>query len=187
MRHLKQYFSEHPVIAGVRNKSEVQRAVKSDVIMLFILDADIFNIKKISRQAKENDKLIFIHLDLMEGLAGDEKAVEYLAQNELCDGVVSTKSRLIKAAAKYDLMAIQRLFLLDSAAIRSGKKLIKNNNPDAIEILPGIAAPYFIENVENKCPVIGGGLIRTKEEIEELVEKGVFAVSTSKKKLWDKA
>lgn len=186
MRHLKNYFAEHPVIAGVRDRSELQRAVKSDVIMLFILNADIFNIDKISRQAKENDKLIFIHLDLMEGLAGDKKAVEYLAQNELCDGVVSTKSRLIKAADRYDLMAIQRLFLLDSAAIRSGKKLIKNNNPDAIEILPGIAAPYFIENVESRCPVIGGGLIRSRQEITELVEKGVFAISTSKKELWDK-
>ncbi len=184
MRHLKNYFAEHPVIAGVRNKTELQQAVKSDVIMLFILNADIFNVEEISRLARENDKLILIHLDLMEGLAGDEKAVEYLAENELCDGVVSTKSRLIQAADRYDLMAVQRLFLLDSAAIKSGKKLIKNNNPDAIEILPGVAAPYFIENVESSCPVIGGGLIRTREEIEELVEKGLFAVSTSQQELW---
>ena len=186
MRHLQKYFDEHPVIAGVRNKSELDRAVESDVIMLFILDADIFNIEDISRQAKENDKLIFMHLDLLEGLASDEKAVKYLARNELCDGIVSTKGRLIRAAGSEGLMAIQRLFLLDSAAIRSGKKLVSNNRPDAVEILPGIAAPYFLEHVQRNCPVIGGGLIRSREEIEELVEEGVFAVSTSKQELWFK-
>ena len=184
MKHLSNYFDEHPVIAGVRNKSELSQALKSDVIMLFVLDGDIFNIPDISEQVKRNDKLMFLHLDLMEGLANDKKAVEYLAKNELCDGIVSTKGNLIRAAGSEGLMAIQRLFLLDSAAIRSGKKLVSNNRPDAVEILPGIAAPYFLEHVHGDCPVIGGGLIRSREEIDELVEKGVFAVSTSKQKLW---
>jgi len=53
-------------------------------------------------------------------------------------------------------------------------------------ILPGIAAPYFIEHVykELLCPVIAGGLISNKSEIEELFQKGVLAVSTSIKELW---
>ncbi len=184
MRHLESYFQEHPVIAGVRNENELSRALRSDVIMLFLLDGDIFSIDEISRQAREHDKILLLHLDLIEGLAGDEKAVEYLARRELCDGIVSTKSRLIKAAGQQDLMAVQRLFLLDSAAIESGKKLIKNYNPDAVEILPGIAAPHFLENVSQSCPVIGGGLIRSRKEIDELIEQGVFAISTSKENLW---
>jgi glycerol uptake operon antiterminator len=55
-----------------------------------------------------------------------------------------------------------------------------------VEILPGIAAPYFIEHIykELLCPVIAGGLISNKIEIEELFQKGVLAVSTSIKELW---
>jgi glycerol uptake operon antiterminator len=55
-----------------------------------------------------------------------------------------------------------------------------------VEILPGIAAPYFIEHVykELLCPVIAGGLISDKSEIEKLFQKGVLAISTSRKELW---
>jgi len=186
LKHLANYFQNHPVIAGVRNKEEIDRALKSDVIMLFVLDGDIFNIPEIAQKIKDHDKLIFLHLDLIEGLASDHKAVRYLAKNELCDGIVSTKGRLIRAAKKEGLMAVQRLFLLDSAAIKSGHQLMKNNKPDAVEILPGVAAPYFLQSVDSFCPVIGGGLIRTKEEVDDLIEQGVFAVSTSKQELWFK-
>jgi glycerol uptake operon antiterminator len=53
-------------------------------------------------------------------------------------------------------------------------------------IFPGIAAPYFIEHVYKKllCPVIAGGLISDKSEIEKLFQKGVLAISTSRKELW---
>jgi glycerol-3-phosphate responsive antiterminator len=49
-----------------------------------------------------------------------------------------------------------------------------------------LIAPYFIEHVykELLCPVIAGGLISDKSEIEELFQKGVLAVSTSRKELW---
>ena len=64
--------------------------------------------------------------------------------------------------------------------------MLKHNQPDAVEILPGIVAPYFVEHIykELLCPVIAGGLISGKSEIEELLQKGVLAVSTSKKELW---
>jgi len=186
VEHLRHYLNKHPVIAGVRNDEQINQALESDVIILFVLDGDIFTIPGIANKIKEHDKLIFLHLDLIEGLASDYKAVKYLAQNGLCDGIVSTKGRLIRAAKKEGLMAVQRLFLLDSAAIKSGHQLMKNNKPDAVEILPGIAAPHFLESVNISCPVIGGGLIRTRNEIDELVRKGVFAVSTSKVELWFK-
>jgi glycerol uptake operon antiterminator len=70
--------------------------------------------------------------------------------------------------------------------IYTGEQILKHNQPDAVEILPGIAAPYFIEHIykELLCPVIAGGLISNKIEIEELFQKGVLAVSTSIKELW---
>ncbi|MBA7542245.1 Glycerol uptake operon antiterminator regulatory protein [subsurface metagenome] len=114
------------------------------------------------------------------------EGVVYLAKKELCNGIITTKNNLINIAKKEGLITIQRLFLLDSAALKTGEQILKHNQPDAVEILPGIAAPYFIEHVykELLCPVIAGGLISDKSEIEELFQKGVLAVSTSKKELW---
>lgn len=187
MEHLKNYFKKNPVMAGLRNKTSLNKALQSKVIALFILYGDITLLPKIMDKAREHDKLIFLHIDLIKGIARDKMGVKYLAKNNLCDGIVTTKSSLINAAKKEDLMAIQRLFLLDSGALKTGEHLISNNKPDAVEILPGIAAPYFIEHVKHKppCPIIGGGLIRERQEVENLVKKGVLAVSTSNSELWN--
>src|SRR6056297_3251631 len=187
MKHLKNYFTKNSVIAALRNNEEFRKALWSDAILLFVLSGDISNLSKMMEEARKYDKLIFLHIDLIKGIAADKAGIKFLADNNLCDGIVSTKSNLIKEAQKWDLMAVQRLFLLDSASLNSGENMIKNNEPDAIEILPGIAAPYFIDHVSNinDCPVIAGGLIREKEEINKLIEKGVMAISSSDHHLWN--
>jgi glycerol uptake operon antiterminator len=158
----------------------------SKVSALFILHGDIFNLPQIMLEGKEHNKMIFLHLDLIKGIGKDKEGIIYLTRKKLCDGVVTTKSNLIEVAKREGLIVIQRLFLLDSASLKTGERLLKQNQPDAIEILLGIAAPYFIEHIYKKliCPIIAGGLIRKKEEIDELFKKGVMAVSTSKKELW---
>ncbi|MFW5998996.1 MAG: glycerol-3-phosphate responsive antiterminator [Halanaerobiaceae bacterium] len=187
MEHLQSYFKKNPVIAGIRNKKSLLKALNSNLIALFILYGNIMDLPDIMNKARKHDKLIFLHIDLIRGIAQDKEGVEYLANNNLCDGIVSTKSNLIKVAMKNDLMAIQRLFLLDSAALKTGKHFLLNNQPDAVEILPGIAAPYFIKHIQKKhlCPVIAGGLIRTREEVKKIVKKGALAVSTSNSELWN--
>ncbi len=186
MQDLKESFREHPVIASIRNDSDFKYALNSKVAALFILHGDIFNLPQIIKECKKHNKLVFLHMDLIKGIGRDKEGIIYLARKELCNGIVSTKSNLITAAKKEGLIAIQRLFLLDSAALKTGEQLLKNNQPDAVEILPGIAAPYFIEHIYKKllCPVIAGGLISDKIEIEELFQKGILAISTSRKELW---
>jgi len=187
MKHLKNYFKNHPVIAGVRDKQSLNKAVNSSSIALFVLHGNIMELNGIMDMAREYDKLVFLHIDLIKGIARDRAGVKFLAENSLCDGIVTTKSNLIKAAKKENLMAVQRLFLLDSAALETGKHLLESYRPDAVEILPGIAAPYFIAHIKQRklCPVIAGGLIRKKDEVRELIDSGVMAISTSNEDLWD--
>jgi len=186
MQDLRDCFREHPIIASIRNDTDFIYALNSKVTALFILYGDIFNLPRIIEECKKHNKLVFLHMDLIKGIGRDREGVIYLARKELCNGIVTTKNNLINIAKKEGLIAIQRLFLLDSAALKTGEQILKHNQPDAVEILPGIAAPYFIEHVykELLCPVIAGGLISNKSEIEELFQKGVLAISTSIKELW---
>jgi len=187
MEHLRHYFEKNPIIAGLRGNEFLEIAVKSSIIAMFILYGDIFDLPIIMEKAREHDKLVFLHIDLLEGIGRDKKGIRYLAQHDLCDGIVTTKSNLIFAAKSEGLIAIQRLFLLDSAALRTGEHLLENNTPDAIEILPGLAAPYFIKHVDYQpaCPVIAGGLITKREEVNHLLKENVLAVSTSNQELWN--
>jgi len=186
MKNLEKYLKEHFIIASIRNDSDFKYALNSKVTAFFILHGDIFNLPRIMKECKEHNKLVFLHIDLIKGIGRDKEGIIYLTRKKLCDGIVTTKSSLIEVAKKEGLIAIQRLFLLDSASLKTGERLLKQNQPDAIEILPGIAAPYFIEHIYKKllCPVIAGGLISNKIEIEELFQKGILAISTSKKELW---
>ena len=144
MQDLREYFKEHPVIASIRNNTDFTYALNSKAVALFILHGDIFNLPQIMKECKNRNKLVFLHMDLIKGIGRDREGIIYLARKGLCDGIVTTKSNLINIAKKEGLIAIQRLFLLDSAALKTGELLLKNNQPDAVEILPGIAAPYFI-------------------------------------------
>jgi glycerol uptake operon antiterminator len=186
MQDLKKCFKDHPVIASIRNDTDFKYALNSKVAALFILYGDIFNLPQIMEECKKHNKLVFLHMDLIKGIGRDREGIIYLARKKLCNGIVTTKNNLINIAKKEGLIAIQRLFLLDSAALKTGEQILKHNQPDAVEILPGMVAPYFIEHVykELLCPVIAGGLISNKREIEELFKKGILAVSTSKKELW---
>ena len=186
MQDFRDCFRKHPIIASIRNDADFKYALNSKVIALFILHGDIFNLPQIMLESKEHNKMIFLHMDLIRGIGRDRKGIIYLARKKLCNGIVTTKSNLIGIAKKEGLIVIQRLFLLDSASLKTGELLLKHNQPDAIEILPGIAAPYFVEHINKRiiCPVIAGGLIYQKEEIKDLFKKGIFAVSTSRKELW---
>lgn len=186
MQDFRDCFKEHPIIASIRNDADLGSALNTQVAALFILYGDIFNLPQIMKEAKNHNKLVFLHMDLIKGIGRDREGVIYLAKKELCNGIVTTKNNLINIAKKEGLITIQRLFLLDSAALKTGEQILKHNQPDAVEILPGIAAPYFIEHIYKKmlCPVIAGGLISNQTEIEKLLQRGVLAVSTSKKELW---
>jgi glycerol uptake operon antiterminator len=151
------------------------------------LTGSIFNLEEAMELAHKYDKILMVNIDLVKGIAHDKEGIRYLAEKNLCDGIISTKGYLIKEASNNDLMTIQRVFLLDSASLISAEKSFNSNNVDAVEILPGLAAPYFIErqnNSKHKYPVIAGGLIKSKSEVDDLKKQNIFAVSTSDHQLW---
>lgn len=103
----------------------------------------------------------------------------------MCDGIITTHRNLIEYAQKVGLYTVQRIFVLDSGTIKNGMKSLKKVRPDAVEILPGLMTPHFLNEltIKMEIPFIAGGLIRTQEEVNKLIDDGVFAVSTSEDEL----
>ena len=188
MKHLAGYFKSYPIIPAVRDIKDLKIAMKiKDSVLIFLLSGSIFDLQEAMELAHENDKILMVNIDLVDGIAHDKEGIRYLAENDLCDGIISTKGYLIKEASKFGLMTIQRVFLLDSASLNSAERSLNSQTVDAVEILPGIAAPYFIERQKKNrysFPVIAGGLINKKIEVDNLKAKGVFAISTSRHNLW---
>ena len=102
----------NPVIAAVQQDG-LAGALCSPVQIIFHLGADLLSVADEIQKAHALGKYIFIHLDLAEGIGKDRTGVSFLAQCG-ADGVISTKSQLIRYAKEQGLVTVQRFFALDS-------------------------------------------------------------------------
>ena len=100
-------------------------------------------------------------------------------------GIVSTKGTTIRAARKEGVPAIQRVFLIDGSSLRLSIDSIGDNDPSAVELMPGIA-PDPIEEIKREIdlPIIAAGLIRNRRQARAALTAGADAVSMSTEELW---
>ena len=171
-----------PIIAAT-DSAGWQKAIISDVEVLFHLSANIMTIESDIKKAKANNKYIFVHIDLAEGIGKDRTGIKWLSQLG-ADGIISTRAQLIKSAKECGLTTIQRFFVLDSKGMGSISEMIDATRPDLIEIMPGVIPKALSLFSEKGIPVIAGGLIETKAEVTAALSSGAVAVSTGKSNLW---
>lgn len=178
-------MKKNPIIAGVKDLSNLEDVLKSDCEIVFLLCGNIFNLKEITSKIKETGKLVFIHVDLVEGFSRDATALRYINEEIRPDGVISTKNSQLKVAKTLGLLTVQRIFIIDSLSIDTAIKASQMIEPDAIEIMPGIM-PRITKQLSTSLdvPVIVGGLISEDEEIKNAISSGALGVSTSAKDLW---
>ncbi|OXM87374.1 glycerol-3-phosphate responsive antiterminator [Paenibacillus rigui] len=176
---------EHQTIATVKKEEDLELAAQSATNIVFLLTGSLFNIDELVHKIKAAGKHVFVHMEFIEGLAPDKTGVAYMANNVKPTGLISTKSNLIRTAKEFNLMAIQRMFLIDNNAVYRGIKGTEQSQPDAIEVMPGIM-PRVIREMTNMTPlpIIAGGLVSNQEEIDEALRAGALAVSVGTSKLW---
>lgn len=186
MNTLEYALKKHPIIVSLTDMNDMKKAIDADSSIIIIINADIRTIYQVAKEVQETDKLIFVHVDLMKGLKRDSSGIEYLANHVGIDGIVTTNGNLIQTAKRLRLLTIQRVFILDSASIEQGVKSIRQNHPDAVEILPGIAVPHIMDKIKVtiKPIVIAAGLIDTKDEVQGILQKGAQGISSSAIELW---
>jgi glycerol uptake operon antiterminator len=176
-----------PVIAGLRQSAGVEPAIRHGVGVLFILGEDIFALQESVTKARAEGRLILAHVDLIKGVGRDEAGVRFLARNLGVDGILTTRSNLISPARREGLIAVQRLFVLDSESLEAGLPTVEKAAPDAVELLPGVILPTIAPQLTERGtlpPLIAGGLIRTRAQVDAVLGAGAVAVSTSEKSLW---
>jgi glycerol uptake operon antiterminator len=176
-----------PVIAGLRESAQVEAAIRHGVGVLFILGEDIFALQDSVTKAHAEGRLIFAHVDLIKGVGRDEAGVRFLAKHVGVDGILTTRSNLISPAKREGLIAVQRLFVLDSESLAAGLPTVEKAAPDAVEVLPGVILPTIVQELAARGalpPLIAGGLIRTATQVEAVLAAGAVAVSTSQTSLW---
>ena len=174
------------VIPAVRTPADFEYALlHARSTTLILLFGDINSLPAQLAQAQKYHKRLFIHLDLLEGIGRDKAGIRFLARLGVT-GIITTKNQLVKTARDEGMIVIQRLFVMDSEALRHGVQLLKSGKPDAVEVLPASVPEETIKLIisETKLPVLAGGLLSTEAQVKLSLANGTVAVSTSKKELW---
>ena len=174
------------IIAAVRKPEALNRALESPVKIVYLLFGNPMNIGPMLKSVRDCGKIPLVNIDLLQGISRDGYAVEFLA-NCGTAGIISTNHETLRAARAQELITVLRTFMIDSASVESARRFLTQFQPDAIELLPAIAAPLVVERIRKDHPelrVIAGGLVSNLKQVEELILANVNAVSLSDPALW---
>jgi glycerol uptake operon antiterminator len=175
-------LEQSPVIAAVQDGS-FEAALASPAEVIFCLKSNLLTVAEQVKAAHAAGKCLFVHLDLADGIGKDKVGIAYLASIGV-DGLISTRTQLVKHATECGLVGVQRFFALDSKGVESIAETLAGAAPDLIEIMPGIAGKVIERFAAGRIPVIAGGLIETKKEVTAALDHGALAVSTGRAELW---
>ncbi|WP_277753213.1 glycerol-3-phosphate responsive antiterminator [Metabacillus mangrovi] len=180
-------FEGQKIVPALRNMKQFDQFLRSDYTYGVLLDTHLGQLKGIVGASEKAGKKLLIHVDLIQGLKHDEYAAEFISQEIKPAGLISTRSNVIAKAKQRNLIAVQRLFLLDTSALAKSLEFIKKIRPDYIEVLPGVV-PSLIGEIrkETDIPILAGGFVRTHEEVDAAIKAGAAAITSSETSLWKK-
>ncbi len=183
-------IEDSPIIATVNSNESLEMCLNTDVGVVFILYGNIVTLPGIVKKIKDSGKVAMVHMDLVEGLANKNISVDYIKECTEADGIITTKTGLIPRAKELGLSTVLRHFMLDSMAIKNVEKqerLPGYQQPDVIEILPGVLAPKLMRRICNtsRLPVIAGGFIKDREDVINALNNGCTAISSTSSDVWD--
>lgn len=173
------------IFAAVRGKEDLISAINSNVEVIFMLVPNIADIKSQAELVHKAEKKLFIHLDLAEGIGKDEHGILF-AKAQGVDGIISTRTNIIKLAKKAGLFTVQRFFIVDSHSLETTVDSAKASKADMIEIMPGTVSKVIKSlKKELNMPIVAGGLIESQKEIDEAISCGATAISIGKSEFWE--
>lgn len=180
-------ITEQKVIPALSSVEEVKCFIDGPLGICILLNFSLAMLENTINMIHENGKSAIIHLDLVRGIANDEAGCEYVIQRLKADGIISTHSCIINTAKKNNCIAIQRILLSDSKSLEKDLCKVNQTEPDFIEVLPGLASEIFsFIQVRVNAKLLGGGLIKSDEQIYECLRDGASAVTISSLSLAEK-
>ncbi len=173
-----------PVVPALRGIEDAREALHRPGAAVLVFKGTIFTLRDVLQLAAGR-RPVLVHLDLLEGIGKDEAGVQLLAELGL-HGIASTRAQLVRHAVRHGLVAIQRIFAVDSDALATGLASARDAGPHAVEVLPGLMVPYVSDLLGRGLgvPVLGAGLVRTPDHVRTILAAGAVGVSSSTRALW---
>lgn len=177
-------FEENPVILGMTDWSDFPLVEENDARIVFTLFGTISDIGEIVQKLKAMGKLVFVNVDMVDGLASKNSVVDFIKKTEV-DGILSSKPHLLRYARERGLFTIHRFFILDSSAWRNIGKQLEISHADIINITPGWTKVISWTVEQYKTPVISSGLVCDKPTAIDNLKAGAISICTTNHDVWN--
>src|SRR6266700_3424863 len=141
----------YPVAAAMKSPDDMQAALNSNALLLFMLKGDVFQLAPFVSQVHQRGKGIVVHIDLVSGIGKDRAGIQYLRQIGI-DGIITSRSQLVSAGKAEGMVTIQRLLLVDDSSLEIGVRTIARAVPDIVEVLPGVIFPEIAAVLNGYSP-----------------------------------
>lgn len=173
------------IAAAIRTEKDFSAALRSRVDIVFLLHSNIMTVHQSVKEIHSAGKKVFVHVDFSEGIGKDRAGLEFLAKQGV-DGVLTTRSGIVRMAKELGMITVQRFFIVDSHSLSTSVESIRSAKPDMIEMMPGIVTKKMREfRTITDLPIIAGGIVETEEEVREALNAGADVVSTGEVSLWN--
>src|SRR5260370_3315158 len=97
-----------PVAAALKSDDDIQPALDSDALLLFMLKGDAFQLAPFVTQAHRLGKGIGVHVDLVSGIGKQRAGIQYLHQIRV-DALITNRSQPISAGQAEDELTLLAL------------------------------------------------------------------------------
>src|SRR5438874_11007474 len=68
---------QYPVAAAMKSNEDMQVALESDALLLFLLKGDAFQLAPFVLEAHHRGKGVVVHVDLVSGIGKDRAGIQY--------------------------------------------------------------------------------------------------------------
>ena len=113
---MKELLELNPIICAIKGDAHLEDAANSDGDIVFLLNEDILTLKEKIQILHEHNKKVFVHIDMITGLSSSPIAVDYMKKEFNLDGIITTKTNIVKRAIELDLKVVQRFFFISLRA-----------------------------------------------------------------------
>ncbi|KAB2332152.1 glycerol-3-phosphate responsive antiterminator [Cytobacillus depressus] len=186
----KEFFirlNQYKKIAAVKSPKGIEKVIKHKdrISAVFLLTGNIMSIKRYVDLFKKEGLPVFVHIEKIGGLSMNDEGIDFIANYVQPLGIVSTKPNMVAKAKKRKLMAVQRVFMIDTEVYDYVLHSLDQNTPDIIEIMPSRLS-HVIRDLSKqlKIPLITGGLLSEKAHAMEVLACGAIAITTSNTDIW---
>lgn len=171
---------EQRILPVISEWKSFEKFLKSDMKWCVLMDFHINFMEDLFLQLHAHHKKGIVHMDLVKGIQNDAFGAQYMCQKVHVDGIISTKPKTIEAAKTNHVISILRVFLIDSRSLKRSAMMAETLQPDFMEVLPGVI-PHTVELVRaySAIPLIGGGLIKSEDDVKRCFSQGMSAITTS--------